>query len=79
MDGKDIYIKTIVIAAIAWIGDKLDIYMPLVCLLTFMMFLDYISGMLASKKEAMEHPNSKKYGWSSKKGILGIYKKIDVP
>lgn len=76
MDGKDIYIKTIVIAAIAWIGDKLDIYMPLVCLLTFMMFLDYISGMLASKKEAMEHPNSKKYGWSSKKGILGIYKKI---
>ena len=43
MDGKDIYIKTIVIAAIAWIGDKLDIYMPLVCLLTGMMFLDYIS------------------------------------
>ena len=32
--------------------------------------------MLASKKEAVEHPNDKKYGWSSKKSIIGIYKKI---
>lgn len=45
-------------------------------LLIFLMAVDYISGMLASKKEAIEHPNDKKYGWSSKKSIIGIYKKV---
>lgn len=40
------------------------------------MFLDYISGILASRKEAVESPNNIKYGVSSKKSILGIYKKI---
>ena len=32
--------------------------------------------MLAARKEGLEHPDNKKYGWNSKKGILGIYKKI---
>lgn len=40
------------------------------------MFLDYISGLLASKKEALEHPNDNKYGWNSKTSIIGIYKKV---
>lgn len=39
------------------------------------MLIDYISGMLAAKKEALEYPDDKKYGWSSKKSILRIYKK----
>ncbi len=37
---------------------------------------DYVSGMIASKKEAIENPDNFTYGWSSKKGILGIFKKI---
>ncbi len=49
---------------------------PALILLNILMVIDYISGMLAAKKEAIEHPNNKRYGWSSKKGILGIYKKI---
>ena len=40
------------------------------------MIADYVSGMLASKKEALDYPNDKNYGWSSKKSIIGIYKKI---
>ena len=32
--------------------------------------------MLASKKEALEHPDEKGYGWSSKKGAQGIIKKV---
>ena len=32
--------------------------------------------MLAAKKEAIEHPDDQKYGWSSKKSIIGIYKKV---
>lgn len=32
--------------------------------------------MLAAKKEALEYKNDSSYGWSSKKSILGIYKKV---
>lgn len=49
---------------------------PALILLIFLMVIDYISGMLASKKEAMEHPDNERYGWSSKKSIIGIYKKV---
>ena len=41
-----------------------------------MMIMDYISGMLASKAEAMEHPGDSSYGWSSRKGAAGIIKKV---
>lgn len=48
----------------------------LLLIFTITMILDYVSGIIASKKESIEHPNSKKYGWSSKKGTLGIIKKF---
>jgi len=32
--------------------------------------------MLASKTEAIDHPDDKGYGWSSKKGAKGIIKKV---
>ncbi len=60
----------------AWIGSQFGLLFPMVCLLMLLMFADYVSGMIAAKKEAMEHPKSKKYGWSSRKGALGIFKKI---
>lgn len=60
----------------AYIGNIFEIISPAIVLLMFLMFVDYISGMMASKKEAIEHPNNKKYGWNSKKSIIGIYKKI---
>lgn len=58
------------------IGNELEMIYPALILLIFLMVVDYVSGMLASKKEALEHPNNKKYGWSSKKSIIGIYKKL---
>ena len=36
----------------------------------------YLSGMAASRVEALEHPNDKTYGWSSRKGAIGIAKKV---
>lgn len=45
-------------------------------ILFFLMIIDYLSEMLASKKEALEHPNDPLYGWSSKKSAIGIYKKV---
>lgn len=58
------------------IGNKLGILAPAMLLLIFLMMVDYVSGMLASKKEAVEYPNDARYGWSSKKSIIGIYKKV---
>lgn len=60
----------------AWISNKLGILFPVLILLTGMMVLDYISGLAASKKEALENPDNPKLGWSSKKGQIGIFKKL---
>lgn len=67
-------IKGIATMTCTVIGNELEMISPALILLLLLMITDYISGMLASKKEAVEHPNSKKYGWSSK-SIIGIYKK----
>lgn len=74
---KIIYVaQSSIVAICTYISDKLGLITPAMILLIFLMAVDYISGMLASKKEAIEHPNDKKYGWSSKKSIIGIYKKV---
>lgn len=50
---KVLYIVQICISGvIAWISDKLRILFPVLGLLLVMMILDYISGMLASRKVA---------------------------
>lgn len=69
-------IKEIITLVGALVGAELKIISPAILLLAFLMVTDYVSGMLTSKKEALEHPHNKRYGWSSKKSIIGIYKKI---
>lgn len=75
MDKKYIIEKFILGVTGAWFMDRLGLLFPVVLLLTLLMITDYISGMLASKKEALDHPNNKNYGWNSKKSLIGIYKK----
>ena len=65
-----------VTVAVSWLAARLGVLFAPVILLMVMMVLDYISGMLASKAEAIAHPEDPAYGWSSRKGILGILKKI---
>lgn len=60
----------------SYIGNLFEVISPAIILLIILTIVDYFSGMLASKKEAIEHPNDKRYGWSSKKSIIGIYKKL---
>lgn len=62
--------------AIAWVSAKLGILYPVLCILLGLMVVDYISGMMASKAEAADHPGDPAYGWSSKKGAKGILKKV---
>ena len=60
----------------AFLSAKLGILFPVLMILAGMMVVDYISGMMASKVEAIEHPDNPEYGWSSKKGAKGIAKKV---
>lgn len=69
-------LKGVITGVATLIGDILGLVGPAMILLCILMIVDYVSGMLASKKEAVEHPKGKKYGWNSKKGIIGIYKKV---
>lgn len=55
---------------------RTDVLFMAVMMLCVLMVLDYVSGILAAKKEALEHPGNQQYGWNSKKGIIGIYKKV---
>ncbi len=71
-------IAGLVSAAIAYVSDKLGMLIPLIGLLVLMMVIDYITGMLAAKKEAVEHPDDPSYGWSSAIGMNGIIKKFGI-
>lgn len=63
-------------AAMAWLSAKLGALSPLLFMLLGAMIVDYISGMMASKREAIDHPEDTNYGWSSKKGAKGVMKKF---
>lgn len=60
----------------AFLSDRLGILFPVLCVLMVMMVVDYITGMLASKAESLDHPGDSSYGWSSRKGAKGIIKKV---
>lgn len=74
--GYVIAVQGTVAAASAFLSDRLGILFPVLCILMGMMVLDYITGMLASKTEAIDHPGDRGYGWSSAKGAKGIIKKV---
>lgn len=61
---------------IAWLSDRLGILFPLLGVFCIFMVVDYITGMLASKAEAIDHPGDTAYGWNSRKGAKGILKKV---
>lgn len=75
---KQLYltIQAALTAILAWLSARLGILLPVMCLLLVAMVMDYITGMLASKRESLEHPNDPAYGWSSKRGAEGIIKKV---
>ena len=72
------FITGLISAAVAYVSGKMGILMPLIGLLALMMIVDYITGMGAAIKEAVDHPEDPSYGWSSKKGFNGIIKKVAI-
>ena len=76
MNNKEMFEKGILTVMGAGIGTKFGMLLPALSFLGVLMVIDYVSGMLAAKKESFENPNDSRFGWSSKRSILGIYKKL---
>ena len=53
-------IQLIATGVIAFLSEKLGITFYLLGLLVFLMVVDYISGMIASMVEAIDHPGDKR-------------------
>ena len=51
-----------VTVAISWVTARLGVLFAPVILLMVMMALDYVTGMLAAKAEAIAHPENPEYG-----------------
>ena len=62
MGQKIVSIKLVIVGIGAWIGDVFGVMWQTLLLLFLLMVVDYISGMLAAKKEALEHPDNCLYG-----------------
>ena len=69
-------VQGVISAVIAWLSAKLGILFPTLIIMMIAMVVDYITGMLASKTEALDHPGDPNYGWNSRKGVKGILKKV---
>ncbi|RHS23350.1 holin [Clostridium sp. AF12-19] len=69
-------IQLITTGMVAFLSEKLRATFYLLGLLMSLMVIDYLSGMAASAVEALDHPDDKSYGWSSRKGAKGIAKKV---
>lgn len=69
-------VQAVTSAVAAWLLAKMGLLFYVMLVLFGAMSLDYISGMLAAKYEAINHPDDPTYGWSSKRGAKGIIKKV---
>ena len=69
-------IQVFLSGVLAYISARLGILFPVLLLLMGMMAADYITGMMAGKLEAAAHPDDPSYGWNSRKGAMGIIKKV---
>ncbi len=69
-------VQAVMSAVVAWLLARMGLLFYAVCILAGAMVLDYVTGMLAAKSEALQHPDNPDYGWNSKRGAEGIIKKV---
>lgn len=67
MNGKEPWEKIITTIVGAWVSNQFGLLFPMLCLLMLLMIADYVSGMIAAKKEALEHPGRKSMAGAVKK------------
>lgn len=66
MNKKELWEKVTTAIIGAWLSNQFGLLFPMLCLLLVLMVADYVSGMIASKKEAIENPDNFTYGWRRK-------------
>lgn len=77
MDKLQIYTAQLGLSTVAaTIASKCGLLGWMLVAVAAAMIIDFLAGMAASAKEAVEHPDDDKYGWNSKKGMIGIFKKF---
>lgn len=77
MDRLQIYTAQLGLSTVAaTIASKCGLLGWMLVAVAAAMIIDFLAGMAASAKEAVEHPDDEKYGWDSKKGMIGIFKKF---
>ena len=77
MDKLQIYTAQLGLSTVAaTIASKCGLLGWMLVAVAAAMIIDFLAGMAASAKEAVEHPDDDKYGWSSRKGMIGIFKKF---
>ena len=70
MDKLQIYAAQLGLSTItAAIASKCGLLGWMLVAVAAAMIIDFLAGMAASAKEAVEHPDDDKYGWSSRKGM----------
>lgn len=67
-------IQVCVTGLVAYLSQKLGVTFYLLGILLCLMVIDYLSGMAASAVEALDHPDDKSYGWSSKRVLRALLK-----
>lgn len=68
-------IQVCVTGLVAYLSQKLGVTFYLLGILLCLMVIDYLSGMAASAVEALDHPDDKSYGWSSKRVLRALLKR----
>ena len=68
-------IQVCVTGLVAYLSQKLGVTFYLLGILLCLMVIDYLSGMAASAVEALDHPDDKSYGWSSRKVLRALLKR----
>lgn len=76
MESKFAKLRIIITGIGALLMGKMGAIPQSISILVLIMIVDQISGILAAKREALEHPGEKKYGISSRRMVLGIFKKV---
>ena len=76
MEKNYYFIQALITGVGAWISARLGILFPLLVVLAVCMVIDYMTGYAASAYEAIESPDNPNFGWNSRKGRLGIFKKF---
>lgn len=77
MNKSELYmLQGVASTTIAAVSAKLGVLFYVLIIFAIVMIIDFASGMAASKKEAIENPQDSTKGWSSRRGMLGIFKKF---